>query len=371
MRSSAARPISSPSPGRNERLVATVRSAAALRASKRATQHRAQPRGRARPPRPARCRCSASPPRCGGSTLIERAAPTDANVLILGENGTGKELVAREIHRQSRRSASRWSRSTSARSAESLFESELFGHVKGAFTDARADRIGRLQAAHWRHIVPRRDRQSAAAPPAQIADRARAARGDAGRRQPPGADRHPGGQRRPTCRPTGWRTRTCSARTCCSASTRSRSSCRRCAIGATTSRCCSNIISRFYERKYGTPRRTLGPDVIAALSNYDWPGNVRACATRPSVRSSWPRGALPSRRFSAAAPAAPTCSVPRLSRRPVTTSISTAPSGRWSSVRCRSTLQHLARRSRARPDPRFALPANGKTWALTASSTSA
>ena len=80
-------------------------------------------------------------------TLIERAAPTDANVLILGENGTGKEIVAREIHRLSRRAASQWSPSTSARRRENLFESELFGHVKGAFTGAAGDRMGRLKAA--------------------------------------------------------------------------------------------------------------------------------------------------------------------------------------------------------------------------------
>jgi DNA-binding NtrC family response regulator len=79
--------------------------------------------------------------------LIERAAPTDANVLILGENGTGKELVARELHRRSRRADRVMLSVDLGAVAESLFDSELFGHVKGAFTDARADRVGRLQAA--------------------------------------------------------------------------------------------------------------------------------------------------------------------------------------------------------------------------------
>ncbi len=80
-------------------------------------------------------------------SLIERAGPTDANVLILGENGTGKELVARELHRRSRRADQVLVSVDLGAVAENLFESELFGHVKGAFTDARGDRIGRMQAA--------------------------------------------------------------------------------------------------------------------------------------------------------------------------------------------------------------------------------
>ncbi|TNE62425.1 MAG: sigma-54-dependent Fis family transcriptional regulator [Alphaproteobacteria bacterium] len=81
-------------------------------------------------------------------SLISRTAPTDANVLILGENGTGKELVARELHRQSRRAERVFMSVDLGAVTESLFESELFGHKKGAFTDAREDRIGRLEAAN-------------------------------------------------------------------------------------------------------------------------------------------------------------------------------------------------------------------------------
>ena len=80
-------------------------------------------------------------------SLISRSAPTDANVLILGENGTGKELVAREIHNQSLRADKVFMSVDLGAISESLFESELFGHKKGAFTDARDDRVGRLKAA--------------------------------------------------------------------------------------------------------------------------------------------------------------------------------------------------------------------------------
>ena len=78
---------------------------------------------------------------------IEKVARTDANVLILGENGTGKELIAREIHRRSSRSDQAFINVDLGAISESLFESELFGHKKGAFTDAREDRAGRFEIA--------------------------------------------------------------------------------------------------------------------------------------------------------------------------------------------------------------------------------
>ena len=79
---------------------------------------------------------------------VTRIAPTDANILILGENGTGKEVIAREIHRHSNRSEQIFVGVDVASLSESLFESEMFGHVKGAFTDAREDRTGRFENAH-------------------------------------------------------------------------------------------------------------------------------------------------------------------------------------------------------------------------------
>jgi DNA-binding NtrC family response regulator len=78
---------------------------------------------------------------------IDKVAATDADVLILGENGTGKELVARALHRQSKRAADVFISVDMGAIAETLFESELFGHTKGAFTDAREDRPGRFELA--------------------------------------------------------------------------------------------------------------------------------------------------------------------------------------------------------------------------------
>jgi len=79
--------------------------------------------------------------------LIERVAPSDANVLIQGEHGTGKEVVAQWVHAASPRAARPLVAVNLGGLSEGLFESEMFGHVKGAFTDARADRIGRFELA--------------------------------------------------------------------------------------------------------------------------------------------------------------------------------------------------------------------------------
>lgn len=79
--------------------------------------------------------------------LIRQVAATDANILILGENGTGKDMVAHEIHQQSKRKERKFVHADLGSVSENLFESELFGHVKGAFTDAREERTGRFQEA--------------------------------------------------------------------------------------------------------------------------------------------------------------------------------------------------------------------------------
>ena len=78
---------------------------------------------------------------------IKKVAPSDSNVLVLGENGTGKELIAREIHNQSSRAGEVFVHVDLGSISQSLFESELFGHNKGAFTDARTDKPGRIEIA--------------------------------------------------------------------------------------------------------------------------------------------------------------------------------------------------------------------------------
>jgi DNA-binding NtrC family response regulator len=79
---------------------------------------------------------------------LARIAPSDANVLITGEHGTGKEVIARTVHALSLRAARPFIAVNTGGLAEGVFESELFGHVKGAFTDARSDRIGRFELAN-------------------------------------------------------------------------------------------------------------------------------------------------------------------------------------------------------------------------------
>jgi DNA-binding NtrC family response regulator len=137
-------------PWQNDKLVATISSAVSLSKARREAAD-LQSRNSAL--------ATETVPRAGeliGSApslqrvfdLIRRAAPTDANVLILGESGTGKELTSREIHRLSARSGHAFVSVDLGALPDALFESELFGHKRGAFTGADSDRAGRIQAAN-------------------------------------------------------------------------------------------------------------------------------------------------------------------------------------------------------------------------------
>jgi DNA-binding NtrC family response regulator len=139
-------------PWENERLVATLMAALNLRRSRRETAELRQRNsgliaashgsgmGEAE-------MIGTAPAMLQVFGALRRAAPTDANVLILGENGTGKELAARALHRQSGRASEVFLRVDLGALSPQLFESELFGHRRGAFTDARSDRTGYLRAA--------------------------------------------------------------------------------------------------------------------------------------------------------------------------------------------------------------------------------
>ena len=135
-------------PWENERLLATLLAAVNLRRARvESAELRKRNRGLAAATQTEVEMIGTSSAALGVFETIRRTAPTEANVLILGENGTGKELVAREIHRHSRRSKEVFLRVDLGALSPHLFESELFGHRRGAFTDAREDRIGLFRAA--------------------------------------------------------------------------------------------------------------------------------------------------------------------------------------------------------------------------------
>ena len=263
-------------PWSNERLLATVRTAAALRTSREeAVTERKRSAALGAPAGGEAPLLGRSPAMARVYSLIERAAPTEANVLILGENGTGKELVARELHRHSRRADNVLVTVDLGAVAESLFESELFGHVKGAFTDAKGDRIGRMQAANGGtlfldeignlplHLQPKlltalEQRQvipvggnkpvpidvrviaATNCPPEQLGDESRFRQDLLFRLNTVEIELPPLRERREDI---------------------------------------MVLIEHFvalYAKKYGKPARRIPAGVAAALEGYDWPGNVRA-----------------------------------------------------------------------------------------------
>jgi DNA-binding NtrC family response regulator len=133
-------------PWDNARLLATLRNAVALgRAQRRSLRLESENRALRSAPRPELiAQSSAMRPVL---QLMERVAPSDANVLITGEHGTGKELVANWLHAASPRAGRPFVAVNMGGLSEGVFESELFGHVKGAFTDAKSDRVGRFELA--------------------------------------------------------------------------------------------------------------------------------------------------------------------------------------------------------------------------------
>ncbi|MBL7992159.1 MAG: sigma-54-dependent Fis family transcriptional regulator [Candidatus Kapabacteria bacterium] len=141
-------------PWQNEKLVATINSAMSLSSSRREvetlrTNERALKSALSVGGRSSQNQdfIVVSPAMQHINSLIDKVAATDANVLVLGENGTGKEVIARELHRRSLRANEAFIGVDMGALPETLFESELFGTMKGAFTDAKEDRAGRFEIA--------------------------------------------------------------------------------------------------------------------------------------------------------------------------------------------------------------------------------
>ncbi|WP_143960551.1 sigma-54-dependent transcriptional regulator [Litoribacter populi] len=136
-------------PWQNEKLIATLTSAVRLKESYNEVEKlsKKQKALQAELKKPFADIIGSSPSMKNVFAIIDKVAETDANVLILGENGTGKELIARAIHDRSHRSDEIFVGVDMGAITETLFESELFGHKRGAFTDAKEDRAGRFEVA--------------------------------------------------------------------------------------------------------------------------------------------------------------------------------------------------------------------------------
>jgi DNA-binding NtrC family response regulator len=137
-------------PWDNEKLLATIRLALQLNLSKTEIKNLKERESELKKEinRDQRHIIGSSPVILNVLNMVRKVARTDANVLITGENGTGKELIAQEIHRLSNRANELLVTVDMGAITETLFESELFGHVKGAFTDARENRQGKFEIAH-------------------------------------------------------------------------------------------------------------------------------------------------------------------------------------------------------------------------------
>lgn len=137
-------------PWNNERLLATVKSAYELRKSKKELSQLKQKETNLKQVINQKKNHIVGDSKALNAVLklVQKVAKTDVNVLVTGENGTGKELIARELHQSSARNDEVFISVDMGSISENLFESELFGHVKGSFTDAKEDRAGKFEAAN-------------------------------------------------------------------------------------------------------------------------------------------------------------------------------------------------------------------------------
>ena len=157
-------------PWNNEKLLATVKSAYQLRKTKKEVQQLKQKENNLKQVINQNKNFIIGNSRALNTVLnlVNKVAKTDVNVLITGENGTGKELIAREIHQKSKRKNEVFINVDMGSISENLFESELFGHTKGSFTDAKEDRTGKFEAANGGTLFLGRNWQSFSANASQI-----------------------------------------------------------------------------------------------------------------------------------------------------------------------------------------------------------
>jgi len=137
-------------PWNNEKLLVTIKSAYSLRKSKAEISHLKQKQNNLRQVINQKNELIIGNSKALTKVLklVNKVAKTDVNILITGENGTGKELIARQLHQMSNRKDEIFIGVDMGTLSETLFESELFGHIKGAFTDAKEDRVGKFEAAN-------------------------------------------------------------------------------------------------------------------------------------------------------------------------------------------------------------------------------
>lgn len=137
-------------PWNNERLLTTVKSAYELRKSQKEVRHLKQKESNLKQVINQNKNYIIGNSKALNSvlSLVQKVAKTDVNILVTGENGTGKELIARELHKSSVRNNEVFISVDMGSISENLFESELFGHVRGSFTDAKEDRAGKFEAAN-------------------------------------------------------------------------------------------------------------------------------------------------------------------------------------------------------------------------------
>jgi DNA-binding NtrC family response regulator len=207
--------------------------------------------------------------------MVRRVGPSDANVLITGDNGTGKGVIAKHLHEASRRSDRPFIKVNMGGVPEHLFEAEMFGHVKGAFTDAKSDRVGRFEVADGGTLFLD---EIGNIPPSQQPKLLRVLEDRELERV--GSSRTVQVDVRVVSATNAdlaalVNARAASARTCCSGSTPSRSDLpplreRREDIAALT----AHYLARFGER-YGRPDLRVAPSALRQLEAYHWPGNVR------------------------------------------------------------------------------------------------